>query len=281
MLRAGVSAMGCFERRRDADLSGSESWEELRILGQVAALAGLITAMKTNKPAVMIPDELSLAEGLLFQLHQEKPAPEEAELLNLLWILYADHGLDAPTFTGMIVGSCHADPYYNVVAGLSALHGDRLGRAGERLLTRVLSFQSDREATDWVNRTMDNGERIPGFGNRVNRFPDPRSQILHEKLGSWISEKYQLDLFKRFERIESVASQHLNDKGIYVNLNFYSSLLLYLLGFPAEMIAPLFMVGRMAGLIARVKDYLENGGRLYRPQCRYTGRSENDSRQLP
>jgi citrate synthase len=36
-------------------------------------------------------------------------------------VLYAAHGMDAPTFTSMVVASCLADPYYSVVAGLSAM----------------------------------------------------------------------------------------------------------------------------------------------------------------
>ncbi len=73
-------------------------------------------------------------------MQDHDPDPEDVHSLNLLWVLFADHGLDAPTFTSMVVASTLADPYYNVVAGLSALRGFKLGGAGENVLKQILQI---------------------------------------------------------------------------------------------------------------------------------------------
>ncbi|MBU0518383.1 citrate synthase, partial [bacterium] len=62
----------------------------------------------------------------------------------------------------------------------------------------------------------------------------------------------------------------LHPKGVYVNLHFYSALLFHYLGVEPEMVPCFYAVGRMAGLVARVREYLRNN-RLIRPLEKYCG----------
>jgi citrate synthase len=123
MLRAGVSAVGCHELTVDDDLSGERQWRELRVVGQTAALVGVICHHRAGRKPRDPEPGCSLAAGVLAALNDRPPTADEVRALDLLWVLSAAHGLDPPTFTSMIVASCLADPYYNIVAGLSALRG--------------------------------------------------------------------------------------------------------------------------------------------------------------
>ena len=270
VLRAGVSALGCHELSVDDELSGQRHWNELRIVGQVAALVAEIGRRRRSLPSVRPDPDCSLACGMLEALTDREPHPEDIRLLDTLWVLYADHGLDAPTFTSMIVGSCHADPYYNVVAGLSALRGARLGGATESVLAQLLPLKDEDGARAWVRAQVAAGAPIAGFGHRMYRMADPRAVVLRRELAIAARRRGMPELFAVARAVEEEASMALASKGVHVNINFYAAPLFHVLGFESALMPCLYAVGRMAGLVARVHEALATG-RLYRPLTRYVG----------
>ena len=275
MLRAGVSALGCHELSAEDDLAGRRHWEELRIVGQVAALVGEICRFRGGHGPRPPKDGCSLAEGLLAALNDRPPQADEVRALDLLWILYAAHGLDAPTFTSMVVASCLADPYYNIVAGLSALRGPKTGGASEEVLAQLLPLRDTAEAELWVRRTLDEGGVIAGFGHRTYHMPDPRVVILRKEVAAMARSRGRVDLFEVARAVESAATRALAPRGIFININFYGALLFHLLGAEPSLGPCLVAVGRMAGMAALVREALDTI-RLYRPLSRYVGPPERD-----
>ncbi|MEK6545149.1 MAG: citrate/2-methylcitrate synthase, partial [Nitrospinota bacterium] len=117
------------------------------------------------------------------------------------------------------------------------------------------------------NDALTRKERIPGFGHRVYKKGDLRSDIikrfsneLGERLGK--TEWYKISCI-----VEDVM---LKEKGLYPNLDFYSASTFYLMGIPIELFTPVFVVSRITGWTAHVIEQHENN-RLIRPRCLYTG----------
>jgi citrate synthase len=273
MLRAGLSAVGCHELTVDDDLEGSRQWRELRVVGQRAALVAEICRHRAGRPSRPPRPGRSLAEGLLAALTDREPTSDEVRVLDLLWVLYAAHGLDAPTFTSMIVASCLADPYANFVAGLSALRGPNTGGAAETVLEQLLPQEGPAAAAAWVRTTIDAGGLIAGFGHRVYRMPDPRVVVLRKEVAAMARDRGRSGLFEVARAVESAATAALAPRGVFMNVNFYGALLFHLLGADPALVPCLMAVGRTAGTAALVREALETI-RLYRPLSRYVGRSE-------
>jgi citrate synthase len=273
MLRAGVSAVGCHELTVDDDLSGERQWRELRVVGQTAALVGEICRHRAGREARAPQPGCGLAEGVLAALNDRQPTAEEVRALDLLWVLYAAHGLDAPTFTSMIVASCLADPYYNIVAGLSGLRGPKSGGAAESVLDQLLPLEGSDEAEAWVRQTLVDGGVIAGFGHHAYRMPDPRVVILRKEVAAMARERGRANLFEIARTVEATAGGVLASRGVYININFYGALLFHLLGADPPLVPCLIAIGRMAGTTALVREALERI-RLYRPLSRYTGVTE-------
>jgi citrate synthase len=269
-LRAGVSAVGCHELSVDDDLAGERQWRELRVVGQVAALVGEICRHRRGLAPREAEDGCSLAEGVLSALNNRKPETDEVEALDLLWVLYAAHGFDAPTFGSMVVASCLADPYYNLVAGLSALRGPKTGGAAESVLDQLLPLENTAQAESWVAQTLDDGGVIAGFGHRTYHMPDPRVVILRKQVAAMARSRGHAGLFEIARAVEGAATRALAPRGVHVNVNFYGALLFYLLGADAPLVPCLVAVGRMAGTAALVREAL-GSIRLYRPLSRYVG----------
>ncbi len=277
LLRAGISALGCYELSVDDPMDGERNWRELKIVGQVAALVADIARLKNGQPSEKFDTNRSLAECILLAMNGSEPDRREVDALNLLWVLYADHGLDAPTFTSMVVASCLADPYYNVVAGLSALRGKLLGGTGEGVLNQILPLNSPEEAKKWVNDLIDNGGKLFGFGHRMYRMPDPRVVLLRKEMAALARHKNNKNLFAIARAVEDQATRRLSPKGVHININFYAALIFHLLGADREIVPCLYAIGRMAGLVARVNEALNNN-RLFRPLSAYVGEKD---RSLP
>ena len=272
-LRAGVSAVGCHELSVDDDLAGERQWRELRVVGQVAALVGEICRHRRGLVSGGTQEGCSLAEGVLAALNDRKPEVDEVRALDLLWVLYAAHGFDAPTFSSMVVASCLADPYYNLVAGLSALRGPRTGGAAEAVLDQLLPLEDTGEAEMWVTKTLAEGGVIAGFGHRTYRMPDPRVVILRKEVAAMARRRGRAGLFEIARTVEGAATRALAPRGVHININFYGALLFHLLGADAPLVPCLVAVGRMAGTAALVREAL-GSIRLYRPLSRYVGVDE-------
>lgn len=263
-LRAAVSALGCHELSVDDELDGERHWRELRIVGQVASLAAEVAAHSAGRSSPRLGDGTGPAEWVLTGLTGTAPSADDVRLLDLLWVLYAAHGLDAPTFTSMIVASCRADPYFNVVAGLSALRGPRQGGASEAVLAQLERMGGSDDADNFVRRELDAGRAIAGFGHRLYRMPDPRVVILRRELAALARRRGRSELFERARALETAATSALAPRGIHVNINFYAAPIFALLGAAPAFGPCLFAVGRMAGLVALVREAMETI-RLVRP----------------
>jgi len=273
MLRAGVSAVGCHELAVDDGLSGERQWRELRVVGQTAALVSAICHHRAGRKARDPDPGCSLAEGVLAALNDRPPTADETRALDLLWVLYAAHGLDPPTFTSMVVASCLADPYYNIVAGLSALRGPKTGGAAETVLEQLLPLRDPMDAEAWVAQTLADGGVIAGFGHHSYRMPDPRVVVLRKEVASMARAHGRPELFEIARAIEVAATGALASRGVYINVNFYGALLYHLLGADPPLVPCLVAIGRMAGTTALVREALD-GIRLYRPLSRYVGPAE-------
>ena len=271
-VRAAMSAVGCHEMTVDDDLTGDRHWRDLRIVSQMASVVAVVARQRrgTTHEAHEVDESTSIATEILMALRDRSAQPEETEALDLLWTMMADHGLDGPTFTSLVVASCLADPYTNLVAGLSALCGPRLGGAGENVLHQLSTLSSTTEARAWVHETIRGGGRIAGFGHRLYRMPDPRTVPLRKTAALLARSTGRDTLFEVARTVEDEATRLLAAKSVFVNANFYAALILKMLGAEAPMVPCLLMVGRMAGLVARVREALTSV-RLYRPISHYVG----------
>jgi citrate synthase len=266
--RAGVSALGCHELAVDDDLAGQQHWRELRIVGQVTALVGAIIdrrrgrdrRQKTRRrPQPVRP----------YALAGRPPTADERALLDLLWVLYAAHGLDTPTFTSMIVASPRADPYYTVVCRPVGAARRPPGGAGERVLSSLLALEDAGAAERWARQTIDDGGTIPGFGHPSYRMPDPRVMVLRKAAATHASRLGKARLFEVARAVEEEATRRLAPRGVFVNVNLYGAVLFHLLG-PAGRGAVRSPRPGWPGIVALVEESLDTV-RLYRRSTRYVG----------
>src|SRR5207247_6224785 len=108
---------------------------------------------------------------------------------------------------------------------------------------------------------------IMGFGNRVYRISDPRSEVIKAWAKRLAAEVGDTRLYPVSERIEQVMWR---EKRLFPNLDFYSASAYHFLGIPTPMFTPVFVIARITGWAAHIMEQRANN-RLIRPTADYTG----------
>jgi len=212
-------------------------------------------------------DEESLAGHFLAMLHREKPEEVFRKALDISLILYAEHEFNASTFVGRTVVSTRADLHSAITAAIGALKGPLHGGANEAAMMLIQRFSDPDEAEAGVMEMLKRKELIMGFGHRVYKKSDPRSDIIKpwaERLSALMGEPM---LFAVAERIEAVMRR---ERSLFPNLDFYSAVVYHCCGIPTDLFTPIFVISRTAGWAAHAFEQRHNN-KLIRPSAEYVG----------
>ncbi|AGN01717.1 2-methylcitrate synthase/citrate synthase II [Salinarchaeum sp. Harcht-Bsk1] len=277
-LRTAVSALSADEPEPDADPEDLDATlrKGRRITAKIPTILAAFERYRMDEAPVDPHPDLDLAENFLYMLTGEEPDDIAAETIDQALILHADHGLNASTFTSMVVASTMADVYSSVTAGIGALSGPLHGGANQDVMEMLIEVdESDRDPLDWVKNATDEGRRIPGFGHRVYNVKDPRAKILQARCKELSEANGDEKWYDYTTTIEEYLTeeQGLVEKGIAPNVDFYSGTVYYQLGIPVDMYTPIFAMSRVGGWVGHVLEYQEDN-RLIRPRGRYTGPEE-------
>jgi len=274
-LRTGVSSLSATEPEGGADPGDLEASlrKGRRIVAKIPTILANYDRFRRGEDVIEPREDLSHAGNFLYMLTGEQPSDVAEETFDMALILHADHGLNASTFTSLVVASTLADVYSAVTGGIGALSGPLHGGANQDVIEALLDLDDSRmDPLEWVRAKTDAGERIPGWGHRVYNTTDPRARILQEKLEDLTAADGETKWLDYTTTIEEYLTEEkgLVEKGIAPNVDFYSGSVYYKLGIPIDMYTPIFAMARAGGWIGHVLEY-QAENRLIRPRGRYTG----------
>jgi len=274
-LRTGVSMLSASEPEAGADPRNLDVARRKgrRIVAKMPAVLAAYDRLRRGEDPVAPREDLSYAGNFLYMLTGEEPDEVAEETFDMALTLHADHGLNASTFTAMVIASTFADVYSAVTGGIGALSGPLHGGANQDVMEALLDLDdSHMSAREWVEDTVERGERVPGWGHRVYNVKDPRARILQSKLEDLSAASGETKWLDYTTTIEEYLTeeQGLTDNGIAPNVDFYSGSVYYQLGIPIDMYTPIFAMARAGGWLAHVFEY-QADNRLIRPRGRYIG----------
>ncbi|MEU3456481.1 citrate synthase [Micromonospora sp. NPDC006766] len=289
VLSSAVSAISTFYQD-SLDPFDSEHVEmsTVRLMAKVPTIASYAYKKSIGQPLLYPDNSLGYVENFL-RMNFGVPAepyevdPVVARVLDMLFILHADHEQNCSTSTVRLVGSSNANLFASVSAGVNALFGPLHGGANQAVLEMLQRIQADGgDVRSFVQKVKDKqtGVKLMGFGHRVYKNYDPRAAIVkkaaQDVLGRMAKPDPMLDLAMQLEEI-ALADDFFVSRRLYPNVDFYTGLIYKAMGFPTKMFTVLFALGRLPGWIAQWREMINDPEtKIGRPRQIYTGYATRD-----
>jgi citrate synthase len=258
----------------------------VRLMAKVPTIASY-AYKKSIGQAMLYPDNsLNYVENFLrmtfgVPAEEYEVDPVVARVLDMLFVLHADHEQNCSTSTVRLVGSSQANLFASISAGVNALFGPLHGGANQAVLEMLERIDADGgDVAAFVRKVKakEQGVKLMGFGHRVYKNYDPRAAIVKQAaqdvLGRMSKPDPLLDLALQLEEI-ALADDFFVSRRLYPNVDFYTGLIYKAMGFPTKMFTVLFALGRLPGWIAQWREMMSDPEtKIGRPRQLYTGAPE-------
>src|SRR5262249_33202831 len=164
VLSSAVSALSTFYQDNlnpfDEDQVDLSS---IRLLAKVPTIASYAYKKSIGQPLLYPDNSLGYVENFLRMTFGVPATPYEvdpvhARVLDMLFLLHADHEQNCSTSTVRLVGSSHANLFASVSAGVNALFGPLHGGANQAVLEMLEAIHASDDDVDTFVRKVKNRE---------------------------------------------------------------------------------------------------------------------------
>ena len=269
-LQAAVAALGMFYPGRNVKDVANNYWSAVRLIAKLPTIVAAWARLRRGDEYIPPRDDLAFSDNFLYMLTENVPHPLWSEVFDDCLILHAEHTMNASTFAGMVTASTLADPYTVVASSIGALKGPLHGGANEEVVMMLREIGTPAQAKAAVDARLQGKNKLMGFGHRVYKVKDPRATVLQDLCMRLFNVCGTSPLYEVAVAVEQLAGEHLKDKGICPNVDFYSGIIYDKMGIEVDLFTPLFAMARVSGWLAHWLEQLREN-KLYRPDQIYSG----------
>lgn len=290
ILRTAVSILGHTDPDCQDNSPAAELRKAKRLTAKIPTMIGHMQNVIDGRAIIGRErggdETLGHAANLLYMMTGRKPSTEEARVLDVSLILYAEHEFNASTFTTRVIAGTLSDMHGAVAGGIAALKGPLHGGANEMAMEMLKEIVASvgiegigtAKVDAWMEQAFTSKRKLMGFGHRVYKNGDHRAGILH-KLGKQMAAGKTGQTFgglpasKWFELGEQVQGIMLQKKNIHPNVDFPCGMTYFTMNIPVPQYTPIFVAARITGWCSHIMEQHADN-RLIRPLSIYTGPAE-------
>jgi 2-methylcitrate synthase/citrate synthase II len=269
LLRTGVSMLGAFDPDLNDHSRDANTRKAVRLIPKVSTLVTSGWRIAHSRDALTPWPEIDLthAGNFLFSLTGEPPEAWKTEIMDAIFVLYAEHEFNASTFSARVTASTLSDIYAAVTTALGTLKGPLHGGANEEAMRMLEQIGSVERVESWVKDKLAKKEKIMGFGHRVYKKGDSRVPMMREiarRLGQRLGAPHWVPICETLEQVMR------REKNLCANVDLYAAPVFGLLDIPPQLNTSIFACARVSGWCAHVIEQHERN-RLIRPRSLYSG----------
>lgn len=259
-----------------------------RLLSKVRTMAAMSYKMSLGHKVIYPRHDLTYCANFLNMMFDSPVRPyvideDLVKVLEVFWILHADHEQNCSTAAVRLVGSARVNLYAAISAGIAALWGPLHGGANQAVIEMLQQiYDNGGDPAPFIVRAKDKNDtfRLMGFGHSIYKTYDPRARIMektcHKLLEKLNRDDPLLDIARRLEEV-AVKDSYFIDHNLYPNIDFYSGIVLRAIGIPLDMFTVMFAIGRLPGWISQWKESIDDPKwKLHRPRQIYIGPKMRD-----
>ena len=269
-LRTGISALAAFDPDVNDNSEEATIRKGIRLTAMGPTIVGAHHRLRQGLEPVAPDPNLNHAGNFLYMLFNEAPDEETNKLLDVDFILHAEHGANASAFGARVVASTLSDLHSAVTTGIGVLKGPWHGGAAEEVMKMALEIGQPENAAEYCRNILDSGGRIMGFGHRVYKAEDPRARHLRDRSRALGDKVGQPHWFKILTYVEEEVMVPYRSRGIFVNVDFFAGSIYYLLNIPDDLFISIFALGRIPGWTLQCMEQYDDN-MLIRPLLEYAG----------
>ncbi|WP_438446158.1 citrate synthase [Gorillibacterium sp. sgz5001074] len=266
-LRTAVSALALYDAEANDMSAASNVAKAIKLQAKLPTIVAAFARIRDGLEPIAPKENASISENFLYMLTGKQPDPVAIEALDKALVLHADHELNASTFAARVTVATLSDIYSGVTSAIGALKGPLHGGANEAVMAMLEEVGTADNVESYVNRKLENKEKLMGFGHRVYKNGDPRAKHLQKMSYELGKMTGNLEWYNMSVKIEDMV---VSQKGLKPNVDFYSASVYTILGIPRDLFTPIFAISRTSGWTAHILEQYENN-RLIRPRAEYVG----------
>lgn len=199
---------------------------------------------------------ISFPEMIYLLLKGELPSENHEKMLEAVMVSFCDHGITPPSTQSARLMASAGSPVNVCIAGGLLAFGENHAGAIEKAMQNL---QEGVNCSEIYNRTIDKtalyiieehfnkGKKVPGYGHRYHT-EDPRAIKLLN-----VAEKYDC-IGKHLKLAVEIENILFQQKRIRMNIDGINAAILSDMGFNWQFGCGMFMIGRLPGLLAHVKE---------------------------
>jgi citrate synthase len=266
-LQAAVTLLGMHDPDATDNSHAANVRKAVRLTAQLATVICAHHRIRSGQEPVAPAAGLGHGANFLYMLTGQRAGAAAVKAFDASLTLYAEHELNASTFTTRAIVSTQSDMHSAVAGGVGALKGPLHGGAGEAVMRTLMEIGEVENVDAFTQKALAEKRRLMGFGHRVYKAGDPRAAILRGMAEEACRQSGQ---FKWYEMAVKLHERIGAAKGLIPNVDFYSAPLFYSLGIPVDLFTPVIAAGRIAGWTANIIEQHDDN-RLIRPRADYVG----------
>ena len=166
VLQAAVAILGMSDPDSTDNSHAANIRKAIRLTSQMATAICAHHRVRSGEDPIRPASDLSHAGNFLYMLTGKRPSGVVAKAIDASLTLYAEHELNASTFTTRCIVSTQSDLHSAVAGGVGALKGPLHGGAGEAVMRTLMEIGEVANVDAFTEKAMAEAHEPALLGER-------------------------------------------------------------------------------------------------------------------